>query len=207
MDCTWTDAPAEVLAPMLQELWSELATEHSFSIWYGWAPPRERPDMAFSVEADVYVATYVIYTDPADDARHAEWVHRRGSMAGGKPGTPAEAALRYGYGHVAFDVTDLDAAYDRAVARGARPVMAPCPSPEPGVQMASSPTRRATWSSCCTGPAKAQGQALGMESPGALLLARVHTAGRSGAARPRGSWPAAVRRPLPRSQPVISRYA
>ena len=39
VDCTWTDAPARVLAPMLQELWSELETEHSFSIWYGWAPP------------------------------------------------------------------------------------------------------------------------------------------------------------------------
>ncbi len=33
--------------------------------------------MAFSVEADVYVATYVIYSDPADDARYAEWVHFR----------------------------------------------------------------------------------------------------------------------------------
>ena len=62
---------------MLQELWSELETEHSFSIWYGWAPRRDLPDMAFSVEADVYVATYVIYTDPADDARYTEWVHRR----------------------------------------------------------------------------------------------------------------------------------
>ena len=60
---------------MLQELWSELETEHSFSIWYGWAPTGSRPDMAFSVEADVYVATYVIYADPADDARYAEWVH------------------------------------------------------------------------------------------------------------------------------------
>lgn len=37
---------------------------------------------------------------------------------------------------VAFDVTDLDGAFDRAVARGARPVMPPCPSPEPGVRMA-----------------------------------------------------------------------
>ncbi len=62
---------------MLQALWSELETEHSFSIWYGWAPRGARPDMAFSVEADVYVATYVIYTDPADDARYTEWVHRR----------------------------------------------------------------------------------------------------------------------------------
>jgi FAD/FMN-containing dehydrogenase len=77
VDCTWTDAPAPVLAPMLHEMWSELETEHSFSIWYGWAPRDSRPDMAFSVEADVYVATYVIYTDPADDARFTEWVHRR----------------------------------------------------------------------------------------------------------------------------------
>ena len=65
-----------------------------------------------------------------------ELLHRPGSAADGKPGTPAEAALRDGYGHVAFDVTDLDAAYERAVARGARPVMPPCASPEPGVRMA-----------------------------------------------------------------------
>jgi FAD/FMN-containing dehydrogenase len=77
VDCTWTDAPARVLAPMLHALWSELDTEHSFSIWYGWAPRRSRPDMAFSVEADVYVATYAIYADPADDAHYQDWVHRR----------------------------------------------------------------------------------------------------------------------------------
>ncbi len=59
-----------------------------------------------------------------------ELLHRPGSVADGKPGSPAEAALREGYGHLAFDVTDLDAAYDRAVARGARPVMPPGPSPE-----------------------------------------------------------------------------
>ena len=77
VDCTWSDAPAHVLAPRLHELWSELDTEHSFSIWYGWAPRRSRPDMAFSVEADVYIATYAIYTEPADDARYTDWVHRR----------------------------------------------------------------------------------------------------------------------------------
>jgi len=65
-----------------------------------------------------------------------ELLHRPGSGAGGKPGTPGEAALREGYGHVAFDVTDLDVGYDRAIARGARPVMPPGPSPEPGVRMA-----------------------------------------------------------------------
>ena len=77
VDCTWSDAPAHVLAPMLRALWSELDTEHSFSIWYGWAPRRDLPDMAFSVEADAYVATYAIYTEQADDERYRDWVHRR----------------------------------------------------------------------------------------------------------------------------------
>ena len=102
VDCTWTDAPARVLAPMLQALWSELETEHSFSIWYGWAPRGARPDMAFLVEADVYIATYVIYTDPADDARYTEWVHRR----------TAELAAAYGTGVYLGD-TDFTRRQDR----------------------------------------------------------------------------------------------
>jgi len=65
-----------------------------------------------------------------------ELLHRPGSRAPRKPRTPGDAALREGYGHVAFDVTDLDAGYARAVGRGARPVMPPGPSPEPGVRMA-----------------------------------------------------------------------
>jgi len=77
VDCTWTDATAEELAPALRELWGGLPTEHSFSIWYGWAPTRALPDMAFSIEANVYCATYVIYTDPDDDERHRSWVHER----------------------------------------------------------------------------------------------------------------------------------
>jgi FAD/FMN-containing dehydrogenase len=77
VDCTWSDAPAAGLAPQLERIWTGLPTEHSFSIWYGWAPSRTLPDMAFSVEANVYLATYVIYTDEADDERYADWVHSR----------------------------------------------------------------------------------------------------------------------------------
>ena len=66
-----------------------------------------------------------------------ELLHRPGTAAGSaKPAHPGEAALREGYGHIAFDVNDLDAAYDQAVTCGARPVMPPGPSPERGVRMA-----------------------------------------------------------------------
>jgi FAD/FMN-containing dehydrogenase len=86
VDCTWTDARAAELAPHLKALWSELPTEHSFSIWYGWAPSRPLPDMAFSVEGHAYIATYAIWSDPADDDRHRDWVvsHTARLAAGGK---------------------------------------------------------------------------------------------------------------------------
>ena len=64
-----------------------------------------------------------------------ELQHRPGSAAD-KPANPGEAALREGYGHVAFEVNDLDAEYDRVVACGARPVVLPGPAPEPGARMA-----------------------------------------------------------------------
>lgn len=74
VDCTWTDARATELVPHLRALWSELPTEHSFSIWYGWAPGRPLPDMAFSMEGHAYIATYAIWSDAADDERHRSWV-------------------------------------------------------------------------------------------------------------------------------------
>jgi FAD/FMN-containing dehydrogenase len=74
VDCTWSDAPARELAPHLRALWSELPTEHSFAIWYGWAPAGPLPDMAFSIEGRAYLATYAIWSDPADDERHDDWV-------------------------------------------------------------------------------------------------------------------------------------
>jgi FAD/FMN-containing dehydrogenase len=75
-DCTWSDASAAELAPHLRQLWSSLPTEHSFSIWYGWAPTRPLPDMAFSVQGRAYIATYAIWSDAADDERLGDWVVR-----------------------------------------------------------------------------------------------------------------------------------
>lgn len=65
-----------------------------------------------------------------------ELLHRPMTSAGDKPANPAEAAEREGYGHMAFDVTDLDTDYDRLLSLGAGSVVSPRPSPEKGVRMA-----------------------------------------------------------------------
>src|SRR5580704_4664799 len=78
------------------------------------------PELALRVKAIDLSIEMLIH--PAFGYR-LELLHRPGSGADRKASTPGEAALREGYGHVAFDVTDLEAGYDRAVARGARPVM------------------------------------------------------------------------------------
>ena len=57
---------------------------------------------------------------------------RRSNMAT----DPVEAALTLGFGHVAFDVSDVDGSYARLLAAGAADRMSPRPSPEPGVRMA-----------------------------------------------------------------------
>jgi catechol 2,3-dioxygenase-like lactoylglutathione lyase family enzyme len=65
-----------------------------------------------------------------------ELLHRAGNAVGLQAANPVEAALTRGFGHVAFDVPDVDAAYDALVALGATDRMSPRPSPEPGVRMA-----------------------------------------------------------------------
>ncbi len=69
-------------------------------------------------------------------AYRVELLERAGSDAGLQASGPVEAALTRGFGHVAFDVPDVDAAYDRLVGLGATDRMSPRPSPEPGVRMA-----------------------------------------------------------------------
>jgi catechol 2,3-dioxygenase-like lactoylglutathione lyase family enzyme len=65
-----------------------------------------------------------------------ELLHRSGSTPGLQAANPVEAALTHGFGHVALDVPDVDAAYDALLAAGATDRMSPRPSPEPGVRMA-----------------------------------------------------------------------
>lgn len=76
-DCAWTDAPAADLVPSLGDVYRTLPTRESFVIWYGWAPTRPLPDMAFSMQGNVYLAAYTIWEHERDDAAMQDWVTSR----------------------------------------------------------------------------------------------------------------------------------
>lgn len=65
-----------------------------------------------------------------------ELFEREGSAPGLQAATPIEAIATRGYGHFAFAAPDIDPLFARAVEAGARAVLEPAPSPEPGVRFA-----------------------------------------------------------------------
>jgi lactoylglutathione lyase len=100
--------------------------------WYAEAFGYERD---FVARLDAFELDIVMLIHPTRGDR-LELLHRPGSRPGLRAETPPEAVLTQGFGHVAFDVAGVDETFDRLVALGARSVMEPRPSPEPGVRMA-----------------------------------------------------------------------
>ena len=89
----------------------------------------------FVAHLDAFELDIVMLVHPTRGDR-LELLRRPGSRPGLRAVTPPEAVLTQGFGHVAFDVAGVDGTFDRLVGLGARPVMEPRPSPEPGVRMA-----------------------------------------------------------------------
>ena len=73
---TWPGR-ADALIPAMTPAFTELPTAKSFSLWFDLAhlpAPAPLPDMALSVQSDLYFATYVVGEEPAQDARCRSWV-------------------------------------------------------------------------------------------------------------------------------------
>jgi hypothetical protein len=73
-DNIWTNAGADEVVPALRDAFATLPTEKSFSFWYGMAPLRQLPDIALSLQTDIYFAIYVSWEDDADDDACREWL-------------------------------------------------------------------------------------------------------------------------------------
>ena len=46
----------------------------SHMMWILWGPEQDLPDMAFSMQGDIYIAVYSVWNDPAQDEEHQAWV-------------------------------------------------------------------------------------------------------------------------------------
>jgi FAD/FMN-containing dehydrogenase len=77
VDNMWTSAPAADLVPGLRRIADTLPPEPSHAMWMNWGPSPARPDMAYSIEDDVYIALYASWADPGDDGRYAGWPAER----------------------------------------------------------------------------------------------------------------------------------
>jgi FAD/FMN-containing dehydrogenase len=83
VDNMWTHAPVEELLPGLRRIAETLPGAPSHMLWMNWGPSPPRPEMAYSVEDDTYIALYGVWSDPAEDAANVAWVaDRMGEMEG-----------------------------------------------------------------------------------------------------------------------------
>jgi hypothetical protein len=69
----YTNAPASELVPKLRELFTQLPSPRSHVFWFNWAPLRHWPDMALSVQGDIYLGAYSVWENAADDERMERW--------------------------------------------------------------------------------------------------------------------------------------
>jgi hypothetical protein len=76
-DNAWLGGPPEETLPALRPLFTDLPGAKVFSLWFSMDPLRKLPDMAFSRQAEIYFASYVVWEDAADDDHYQAWLRER----------------------------------------------------------------------------------------------------------------------------------
>ena len=76
-DNMWTHAPIDDLLPGLRRIAATLPEAPSHMLWMNWGESPARPDMAYSVEDETYIAVYGVWTDAARDDANVAWATDR----------------------------------------------------------------------------------------------------------------------------------
>jgi FAD/FMN-containing dehydrogenase len=76
-DNMWTHAPVEELLPGLRRIAETMPGAPSHMLWMNWGPSPRRPEMAYSVEDDTYIALYGVWQEAGEDEANVAWVGER----------------------------------------------------------------------------------------------------------------------------------
>ncbi|MER7184543.1 FAD-binding oxidoreductase [Streptomyces hyaluromycini] len=88
VDNAWLTGSAEEVVPAIRKAFTEHPTRQTFTIWFSMAPLRQLPDMAFSLQSEIYCASYVVYDDAGRDAELRGWLDE--AMAAMQPVTAGQ---------------------------------------------------------------------------------------------------------------------
>jgi FAD/FMN-containing dehydrogenase len=76
VDNAWLSGSAAEVVPAMRRAYTTLPHHKAFTIWFSMAPLRELPDMAFSLQSEIYLASYVCWESAEDDERCIAWLER-----------------------------------------------------------------------------------------------------------------------------------
>ncbi|MEU9404502.1 FAD-binding protein [Streptomyces sp. NPDC048281] len=88
VDNAWLTGSAEEVVPAIRKAFTEHPTRQTFTIWFSMAPLRQLPDMAFSLQSEIYCASYVVHDDATRDAELRGWLDE--AMAAMQPVTAGQ---------------------------------------------------------------------------------------------------------------------
>lgn len=81
VDNAWLSGSAAEVLPAVRAAYTTLPNEQAFTIWFSMAPLRELPDMAFSMQSEIYLAAYNLWPNDLapeeqahEDARNIAWL-------------------------------------------------------------------------------------------------------------------------------------
>jgi FAD/FMN-containing dehydrogenase len=70
----WLEGTPQKVAETIAPAFMHLPNPKAFTLWYSMAPLRPLPDMAFSMQSDIYMATYVVWKDETEDDHNNRWI-------------------------------------------------------------------------------------------------------------------------------------
>jgi len=74
VDNAWLSGSVDEVLPAMRRAYTTLPNDKAFTIWFSMAPLRQLPDMAFSMQSEIYLASYVPWQDESDDQSGQAWL-------------------------------------------------------------------------------------------------------------------------------------